>query len=141
MNNLVFIYLNQSHQSSKILSDVNKKMNSNIDAMIELKSLTIEFYEQIKNGHLSGFIDILRESWKLKKQTSNMVSNTFIDELYDKAISLGAKAGKVLGAGGGGFFMFYVPLDIQEDFINYFENMKILKLNNLPHKFLVFDQM
>ena len=51
----------------------------------------------------------MHESWKLKKSLSNRISNTFIDDLYCKGIEAGASGGKLLGAGGGGFLLFYVP--------------------------------
>jgi len=51
----------------------------------------------------------MHESWKLKKSLSNKISNSFIDDLYDVGIKAGATGGKLLGAGGGGFLLFYVP--------------------------------
>ena len=63
---------------------------------------------------LDEFGRLLDYTWKLKRGTANNISTGSIDECYDKAISAGAIGGKLLGAGGGGFFVFYVPGEKQE---------------------------
>ena len=65
-----------------------------------------------------------------KKKLSLSISNTNIDEIYNAAIKKGAIGGKLLGAGGGGFFLFYVPFQRQKDFIKHFK-----KLITIPFKF------
>jgi D-glycero-alpha-D-manno-heptose-7-phosphate kinase len=61
------------------------------------------------NGSLDAFGDLLDEAWQLKRSLSGVVSNTQVDEIYAKARRAGARGGKLLGAGGGGFLVFYVP--------------------------------
>jgi len=65
--------------------------------------------EAILRGDLKRYAQILRQSWESKKRLSSSVTNSQLDEIYEKAISSGALAGKISGAGGGGFFMFFVP--------------------------------
>ena len=72
----------------------------------------------------------MHESWLEKKSLSTYISNSSIDEIYNNAINKGAIGGKLLGAGGGGFFLFYVPYFRQKNFIKYFA-----KLINVPFKF------
>lgn len=67
-----------------------------------------------KGKDLDDFGRLLDESWKLKKQTGKGVSTSAIDELYDRGIKAGALGGKLLGAGGGGFLVFYVQPDKQK---------------------------
>jgi D-glycero-alpha-D-manno-heptose-7-phosphate kinase len=67
-----------------------------------------------KKRDLDDFGRLLDESWKLKKQTGKGVSTDAIDELYEKGIKAGALGGKLLGAGGGGFLVFYVQKDKQK---------------------------
>ena len=55
--------------------------------------------------------EILHQNWCLKKTLATNISNSEIDELYMKAIKAGALGGKLLGAGGGGFLLFYVPIE------------------------------
>ena len=57
-------------------------------------------------------------SWELKKSTGSTISNNKIDEMYTRAINSGALGGKLLGAGGGGFLLFYVPLEKQDNVKN-----------------------
>ena len=67
-----------------------------------------------KNRNLDDFGRLLDESWKLKKQTGKGISTSNIDVLYDRGIKAGALGGKLLGAGGGGFLVFYVQPEKQE---------------------------
>jgi D-glycero-alpha-D-manno-heptose-7-phosphate kinase len=63
---------------------------------------------------LDGFGDLLDESWRLKRSLSGVVSNSQVDDIYAEAKRGGALGGKLLGAGGGGFFAFYVPRGCQQ---------------------------
>ena len=73
---------------------------------------------------------MLHESWLEKKGLSSAISNSSIDEIYNTAISNGALGGKLIGAGGGGFFLFYVPYYMKKNFIN-----KFAKFINVSFKF------
>lgn len=66
-----------------------------------------------RNTDLDEFGRLLDYTWKLKRQVGNAVSTNSIDDLYSKGIAAGALGGKLLGAGGGGFFIFYVPFEKQ----------------------------
>ena len=63
---------------------------------------------------LDDFGELLHESWQIKRTLSSKISNPIIDEIYETALSAGALGGKVLGAGGGGFMLFYAPKVFQE---------------------------
>lgn len=67
-----------------------------------------------KNTDLDDFGRMLDHTWKLKRQTGSAVSTNSIDELYAKGIAAGALGGKLLGAGGGGFLVFYVQPEHQD---------------------------
>lgn len=79
---------------------------------------------------LSDIAELLNSSWVLKKNLSSGVSNNFIDHIYDSGIKNGAIAGKILGAGGGGFILF-LSKDIREKtkLIKYFKNLKYVNIN------------
>ena len=66
---------------------------------------------------LDDFGRLMHESWLLKKQTCNGISNDTIDKMYEKGMKAGACGGKLLGAGGGGFLLFYVRPDEKEEFV------------------------
>ena len=83
---------------------------------LEMLSL-VDKAEQIltdKNTNLDDFGRLLDHTWKLKKQTGSAVSTNSIDALYEKGMQAGALGGKLLGAGGGGFLVFYVQPEYQE---------------------------
>ena len=83
---------------------------------LEMMSL-VDKAEQIltdKNTNLDDFGRLLDHTWKLKKQTGSAVSTNSIDALYEKGMQAGALGGKLLGAGGGGFLVFYVQPEYQE---------------------------
>src|SRR5271156_6290917 len=63
---------------------------------------------------LDEFGRLLHESWKIKRTLTQKITNATIDEIYDAGISAGALGGKLLGAGGGGFMLFYVPPERRE---------------------------
>jgi D-glycero-alpha-D-manno-heptose-7-phosphate kinase len=65
------------------------------------------------NQDLSAFGELLHEAWLSKKNLSSAISNDYLDSIYDKAMKAGALGGKLLGAGGGGFFLFYAERENQ----------------------------
>lgn len=98
------------HNSGDI--HINQRKTMSLDAIKENVKKNVELTYEIRNYLLSGRLDKLGEAfhkgWQLKKTFSNMISNPEIDSIYEGAIDNGACGGKLLGAGGGGYFMFYV---------------------------------
>lgn len=92
-----------------------------IERVEENKPILKSLYEMVDEGtgilltnnKLANFGKLLNEAWKLKRQLSDKVSTDYIDYLYANAISAGAVGGKLLGAGGGGFLLFFVEPDAQ----------------------------
>ena len=100
----------KANASMKETQDVKEKR------LLEMLSL-VDKAEHIltdKNADLDDFGRMLDYTWKLKRQTGSAVSTNSIDALYDKGIQAGALGGKLLGAGGGGFLVFYVQPDYQK---------------------------
>jgi len=112
-HNFVIFNTGQSRYSSDIIEDqskgVAKKLSNSIEAMNGLKLQAQLMKESILTGNLSQIGGIMDKGWQHKKATSHTVSNELIEEIYKTAISAGATGGKVSGAGGGGFIMFYCP--------------------------------
>ena len=69
--------------------------------------LAFELQRELEAGRLDSFGEILRENWSLKKALSDGISNPQIEAWHDAAVAAGAEGGKLLGAGAGGFMMFY----------------------------------
>ena len=82
------------------------------------------------NGKLDDFGYLLHENWNKKKELSKHISSTFIDNIYNKGLKNGALGGKILGAGGGGFLLFYVDANKIEKFKKALNNFTII-----PFKF------
>ncbi len=111
-------------------SYVHKLQTSKKSHILEISSFVKEGERILKEGKLDDFGKLLHESWLEKKSLSSSITNSHIDAIYDSALKNGALGGKLLGAGGGGFLMFYVPHYKQKNFIKHFKN-----LVNVPFKF------
>ena len=105
---------------TRFSSDVQKaNAAGKVDKTAQLKEMLelVDEAEKVlvnKERDLDDFGRMLNHTWKLKRQTGSAVSTNSIDELYAKGIAAGALGGKLLGAGGGGFLVFYVQPDRQD---------------------------
>jgi D-glycero-alpha-D-manno-heptose-7-phosphate kinase len=110
---LVLFYTGVSRESAKIISDQSNNLKQGhvdaLEAMHGIKREASVMKECLLKGDFKGIVDSMLLGWENKKRSAKTVSNPHIDEIYDAAIKAGASAGKVSGAGGGGFMMFYVP--------------------------------
>ena len=109
-NSFVLIFTGLSRIASEIAGDQIKNTINNISKLNQMKSLVNDSLEILtnNNSNLDDFGDLLSQTWNLKRELSDKVSNSLIDLIYEKAIKSGAIGGKLLGAGGGGFILFYV---------------------------------
>lgn len=110
-DNLILYFTGFERSASQILKEQDDKtrasdtdMKSNLDMV---KQMGLDSREAFEKGDLRKFAEIMRHHWEVKKKRSGKMSNPRIDEWYDYAISNGALGGKLIGAGGGGFLMFY----------------------------------
>ncbi|CAM3694893.1 dehydrogenase [Cohnella lubricantis] len=111
-HSIVLYYTGASRESAKIIDEQVKSAESknqkSLDAMHELKADALIMKEAVLKGDILTFAKYLGKSWEAKKRMASSISNSHIDHVYDIAIEAGAYAGKVSGAGGGGFMMFMV---------------------------------
>jgi D-glycero-alpha-D-manno-heptose-7-phosphate kinase len=109
----VLYYTGQSRESAQIIQqqidNTKAGITSSVDAMLTLKQDAVAMKEAILRGDLRRYAQILGRSWSAKKQMASGISNAAIDAVFDSAMTAGALAGKISGAGGGGFMMFFVP--------------------------------
>jgi len=112
---LVLFYTGVSRDSAKIIADQSSSVWSGavdaLEAMHGIKREALVMKECLLRGDFGGIVDSMRQGWENKKRSARTVSNSHIDEIYNAAVDAGALAGKVSGAGGGGFMMFFVPPD------------------------------
>jgi D-glycero-alpha-D-manno-heptose-7-phosphate kinase len=118
---LVLFYTGVSRESAKIIADQSNNMTVGtldaIEAMHEIKREALIMKECLLKGDFSGIVNSMQTGWASKKRSAKTVSNPLIDSIYDSAINAGALAGKVSGAGGGGFMMFFVPTERRMDVV------------------------
>ena len=114
-SNLMMFYTGQLHSASDILKEQKKNIAAGDKEANQLKmcNLARELREELQNNNIDAMGEILHQNWLLKKTLASGISNPAIDEAYEKAMAAGATGGKLLGAGGGGFLLFYVPQDKQ----------------------------
>lgn len=115
-DNLLLFYTGLTHSAGEILKEQNKKVVSETDkfnSLVKMTGLVYDMRDALSQGKLDDFGAILDENWKLKRSLTSAISNDFIDKYYEIAMNNGALGGKLLGAGGGGFLMFYCPKEKQ----------------------------
>jgi D-glycero-alpha-D-manno-heptose-7-phosphate kinase len=108
-NNLMLFYTAQKRDASEVLRTQNEKTEEKIHVLKGMKNLVPKLRGVISEGKkLHEFGEILHEGWLMKKSLTTEISSNQIDTYYEKALKAGALGGKLLGAGGGGFLLFYV---------------------------------
>jgi D-glycero-alpha-D-manno-heptose-7-phosphate kinase len=112
-NNLVLFFTATSRESATIIKEqqknVNEKNTESIDAMHQLKEQAKRMKETLLKGKLHSIGDILDYGFEQKRKMAANISNSLIEEIYKAAKDAGATGGKISGAGGGGFMIFYCP--------------------------------
>lgn len=111
--NILLYYTGIERSASEILTEQNEKSKKDettvIESLHQIKKIGYETKRAFESGNLEKFGELLDVHWNNKKQLSKNISNPFIDSCYETARKNGAVGGKIMGAGGGGFFMFYAP--------------------------------
>ena len=110
---LVLCYTGRSHDSGAIHRDQRARLKAPApkadDSSNRKKELTLEMKRKLLRGDVYGYGKLLHEAWLLKRQDSPLITDNELDQIYSLAMDNGALGGKILGAGGGGFFLFFVP--------------------------------
>ena len=129
--NLILLFTGIHRTANEIAGQYVSKLNK--DKIIEMKEINFQVEEAeqllIKNK-FDDFGRLLNEGWKLKRSLSKVISNKKIDNLYEFSMNNGAMGGKLLGAGGGGFMLLYVPYHRQKKFFK-----RIKHVINVPFNF------
>ena len=112
-NNLVLYFTATSRESATIIKEqvknVHNKDEKSVEAMHQLKEQARMMKEALLKGKLNEFGEILDFGFQQKRKMAANISNSAIEEIYDAAKKAGATGGKISGAGGGGFMIFYCP--------------------------------
>ena len=115
-DNILMFYIGGTHDASQILKEQGKNVGSTgavdkIKTQKQMCDLTRELKERLQENDVDAMGKLLHKNWMLKKSLASGISNPVIDDVYSHAMNAGATGGKLLGAGGAGFMIFYVPTD------------------------------
>jgi len=123
--NMLLYYTGTSRLSANIIDKqtaaFRTKKNKSIEAAHKLKEQAVKMKEAILKGKLDEIGEILDFGWHYKKQMASGITNDAIDKIYETARKAGASGGKISGAGGGGFIMFYCPGNTRYDVLEALE--------------------
>jgi len=126
---LFLLYTGKSRTAEKITRSYTNKLKNNKKQNInKILNFVSEAKKIIKDNNTDDFGYLLNETWYQKRELSKIVSSSKIDELYTKGKNNGALGGKLLGAGGGGFLLFYVDTKNKEKFLNAFKKKVIVPI-------------
>ena len=118
---LLLFFTGVSRDSDKIIFNQSKNMMKKdkkaMEALHIIKNEAQNMKNKILSGDFNGIVESMKTGWANKKKSADIISNPLIEKIYNSAINAGALAGKVSGAGGGGFMIFYVPLDKRKSVI------------------------
>lgn len=115
-DNLLMFYTATRRRASSILSEqkANMSRQSKQDILKEMVSYVDVMADLMEKGNYEEFGKILHKNWELKQQLASGISSDSINDIYNRALSAGACGGKLLGAGGGGFLLFYCEKERQD---------------------------
>ncbi len=130
--NIFLIYIKNRRFASEILKKQSKLINQKKtikNVMKKIQLLGMKSCQVLEKGKIDDYGNILDEHWNLKKKVGNFMTNKRIDKLYSNLKKNGSTGGKIIGAGGGGFLMSYVPKKNHKKFLKYLNKKKLNVLN------------
>lgn len=123
---IIVFFTGRTRSASDLLSNQsdNMKKSSKIELMSEMVSLVYEMKQLLENDQVDLLGELLHVNWRLKCQMAKGISDSEIDEWYNKGLNAGATGGKLLGAGNGGFIMFFAPKDRHQEITKAMAGLK-----------------
>ena len=134
-DSLTLFYIGGQRKSSDILSEQNKNIEKNNDTLRQMYNICDSAYDELSTGNVYDIGSMLDESWKLKKTLASNISNKEIDYVYEKALQNGSSGGKLLGAGGNGFLLFFTNDYENKDSLLRYMKHHIPQIKHVPFKF------
>ncbi len=130
---LMLFYTGSSRESTSILKHQRQSTQDNDDGVLQalhnIKQVALEMQACLERGNLDEFARLLHYSWQEKRRLAPGLSNGFIDECYELALQHGASAGKITGAGGGGFLLLYCHEGAQANVTHVLEGYGLKRMN------------
>jgi D-glycero-alpha-D-manno-heptose-7-phosphate kinase len=110
-NSLMLFFTGKTREAGKILADQRAKIGQTIEILKQMTRQAEQIRACIEQGDVEGIGAVLHEGWQFKRKLAPKISDSEMDEIYERAVKAGALGGKISGAGGGGFFLLCVPSD------------------------------
>ena len=124
------IFTGKSRSASSILSNSVSEGKFAIDNLKRIREQADEAKDFLNSGRLSDLGSLLNEAWEMKRGISESVSDSFLDETYERIISTGATGAKLLGAGGGGFFLVHGDVETRQKLkLEFSSDFRMIPLN------------
>lgn len=121
-DHLLLFFTGVSRTSSEVCKKQIDSAKSNTRQLTEMQAMVPEALNRLATGKLEDFGKLLHESWMLKRSLTDNITTSYIDEIYETAMRNGAIGGKVLGAGGGGFMLFFAKPEYHSKIKNALKN-------------------
>lgn len=128
---LVLIYTGEKRDSKEIIKSQQIDLSKTFEIYDEIKEIGQRSANLLKMADIEGLGKAMDEHWNLKRELSEKISNRYFDELYIQLKKLGSPGGKIIGAGGGGFFLMAVPGDVDA----FLDKINELGFSNLDWQF------
>ena len=113
--NFALFYTGIQRRAETILHE--QKRSASPQTLLQMRELVPAFHDILVKGSHGSCLDkvghLLHRAWELKRSLCDSISNSVLDRIYERAVAAGALGGKILGAGGGGYFLFYIPTERQ----------------------------
>lgn len=130
-DNLIMLYVGGEHSANAILENQQAGMinQDKFETQKRMVRLAYDLRSSLENNQIDDFGRFLHEGWLLKKSMAMGISNAAIETIYNKGLQAGALGGKLLGAGGAGFILFYCPKEAQESFFEKMGSVREMKFH------------
>lgn len=130
--NLIMVFVGGEHSANEILRNQQQAIGAEekFNVQKQMVQLAYQLRKTLESNDIDDFGKYLHEGWLMKKSLTKGISNTTVDDMYERGIKSGALGGKLLGAGGAGFILFYCPKEKQDEFRHRMGN-----INEMNFKF------
>jgi D-glycero-alpha-D-manno-heptose-7-phosphate kinase len=128
--NLLMFYTGDLRSASAILAEQGRNVASDSEkekAQLKILGYVDELHKELVSGNIDAMGGLMHANWEQKRHLAGGITNPLIDEAYEKALAAGATGGKLLGAGGGGFLLFYVPEHRHNDVKNALAHLRYME--------------
>src|SRR5436190_7834302 len=140
-NHLFIVFTGLKRKASEVVAKQLRKVRDNAPILCSMRKMVDEGYSILTSGRpLTEFGELLHAAWVAKRSLDDCISNSEIDAIYERGMKAGALGGKLLGAGGGGFMLFFAPPAAHPKLTSIFGDMQTLSIQlNAPGSQIIFS--